>query len=193
MQILKRVQPTKKQAVIRLYAGWLTAAALVVGGLFLFTTNLRLQTQVNTINNDLIVTQSQLDFSEDKIQTQEQLLDILRSKDYQTILLGGNPDVAATAFAKVYYNAQTNTAYIDAQGLPDAPENHEFQVWNITSLQPLTPESMGLINTTAEVSSKVYKFENVTDPAAFGITLEPAGGSQAPTLERLYTIGVIAP
>ena len=48
-------------------------------------------------------------------------------------------------------------------------------------------------NTANEVEDGIYKFENVPDPEAFGITLEPAGGSEAPTLSQLYTLGTVSP
>ena len=33
--------------------------------------------------------------------------------------------------------------------------------------------------------------ENVNEAQAFGITLEPAGGSAGPTMEQLYTLGKV--
>jgi hypothetical protein len=40
-------------------------------------------------------------------------------------------------------------------------------------------------------TTKVFKVANAPDAEAFGITLEPAGGSVSPTLEQLYTLGKV--
>jgi anti-sigma-K factor RskA len=89
---------------------------------------------------------------------------------------------------KVYWNKETEVVYIDAAGLPEPPKGMVYQVWAL-KLNPLTPTSIGLleilIKTTAEF------FCNNTDAEAFGITLEPAGGSLSPTMEQLYTLGKV--
>ena len=58
-------------------------------------------------------------------------------------------------------------------------------------MEPLTPTSMGLISTENEMGEGIFKFVNFPDAEAFGITLEPEGGSEMPTMSQLYTLGVI--
>ena len=41
------------------------------------------------------------------------------------------------------------------------------------------------------LGNKIFSIANPNDSQAFGITLEPEGGSKTPTLEQLYTIGVV--
>ena len=36
-----------------------------------------------------------------------------------------------------------------------------------------------------------FTLENANESEAFGITLEPEGGSETPTLEQLYTLGAV--
>ena len=38
--------------------------------------------------------------------------------------------------------------------------------------------------------NKVFALANPNESEAFGITLEPAGGSESPNLEQLYALGV---
>ncbi|AVI49649.1 anti-sigma factor [Pukyongia salina] len=173
-------------------SGW-AAAVLAVGGIFwLLNTNKDLHDEIElttTENSDL---QEQLTETETRLAGSEEILNILRSKDYETILLPGNRDVAPEAFAKVYFDKTNKVAYIDSRGLPEATTTKVYQAWSL-KLDPLTPTSMGLLDQANEVEEGIYKFENVPDPDAFGITLEPAGGSESPTLTQLYTLGTVSP
>ena len=173
-------------------SGW-AAAILLLGGIFM------LLRQNNTLTEDLeITTNENIELNEQVISSQDQLaetnalLDILRGKEFNAYTLPGNDAVAPEAFAKVFYNAQEGVAYIDIKGLPEAPDGKVYQAWSLT-LNPLTPSSMGIMETAAQVEEGIYKFENVPAPEAFGITLEPAGGSASPTLEQLYTLGTVTP
>ena len=97
----------------------------------------------------------------------------------------------ASRYAKAYYNKNTKEVYIDASGLPEPPKGMVYQVWSLQLEPVLTPTSIGLLDSYATSSTKVIKVENAESPQAFGITLEPAGGSASPTLEQLYTLGKV--
>ena len=55
----------------------------------------------------------------------------------------------------------------------------------------LTPTSIGMLTNFKANRSKVFAVEKTEDAEAFGITLEPAGGSASPTMEQLYTLGKV--
>lgn len=173
-------------------SGW-AAAVICVGGIFwMLKQNSDLKDDVKITTTENVLLKEQLENNQTELAETNQLLDILRSKEYNTITLPGNEGVAPDAYAKVYYNAQENVAYIDTQGLPPAAEGKVYQAWSL-KLSPLTPTSMGVMDAATEVEKGIYKFENVPSPEAFGITLEPAGGSESPTLEQLYTLGTVTP
>ncbi|CAM3379559.1 anti-sigma factor [Aequorivita lipolytica] len=170
--------------------GW-AAAILFMGGIMWMlkqTNDLNESIQVTTTENTVL--------REEKVKVESQLaentevLEVLRSKDYQAYTLPGNQAVAPEAFAKVYLNKKDNVAYIDTKGLPAPPRGKVYQVWSL-KMDPLTPTSVGLISAENEMGEGIYKFVNFPDPEAFGITLEPEGGSEAPTLSQLYTLGMI--
>lgn len=173
-------------------SGW-AAAVLAVGGIFwLLNTNSSLQEELEITSTEKSDLQDQLKDTESQLASSEEILDILRSKDFNTIVLPGNQAVAPDAFAKVYFDKTNKVAYIDSRGLPAASGTNVYQAWSL-KLDPLTPTSMGLLDQANEVEEGIYKFENVPDPEAFGITLEPAGGSETPTLTQLYTLGTVSP
>jgi anti-sigma-K factor RskA len=113
---------------------------------------------------------------------------VLRDKSSAVIELEGQA-VAPQAYATVYLNKNKNEVYVDVSGLPKAPEGKVYQVWAL-KLDPLTPTSIGILSDATNTTG-VYKVDNFEGVQAFGITLEPAGGSKAPTLEQLYTLGKV--
>ena len=119
----------------------------------------------------------------------KELLDAIRDKDIIAVPLGGQGDFA-NSYAKVYWNKADNTIYLDAEGLPNAPEGKVWQVWSLT-LNPLTPTSLGTIDEFNTDDNKIFAITNANESQAFGITLEPEGGSETPTMEQLYTLGVV--
>lgn len=170
--------------------GW-AAAILFMGGILWMlkqTNDLNKSIQVTTTENTVL--REEIVKTESQLAENTEVLEVLRSKDYQAYTLPGNQAVAPEAFAKVYLNKKDNVAYIDTKGLPVAPRGKVYQVWSL-KMDPLTPTSVGLISAENEMGEGIYKFVNFPDPEAFGITLEPEGGSEAPTLSQLYTLGMI--
>lgn len=173
------------------FTGW-AAAILFMGGI------MWMLKQTNDLNNSLKVTtteniilKEEKNIVENKLAENSEVLEALRSKDYQVYTLPGNQAVAPQAFAKVYLNKKENVAYIDTKGLPTQPRGKVYQVWSL-KMEPLTPTSMGLISAENKLGDGIYKFVNFPDAEGFGITLEPAGGSKAPTLSQLYILGTIS-
>lgn len=172
------------------YTGWVAAAVLVVGfGLQFYKLNQTNETLNNVSTEKNLLQESVVDL-ELKKKESEEVLAILRDTSNVAIALAGQ-QVAPEAFAKAYYNKTTKTVYIDASGLPEPPKGMVYQVWSLQLEPVLTPTSIGLLDSYATSSTKVIKVENAESPQAFGITLEPAGGSASPTLEQLYTLGKV--
>ncbi|MCL6462692.1 MAG: anti-sigma factor [Flavobacterium micromati] len=124
-----------------------------------------------------------------KNKSSETTLAIVRDIKNTVVSLGGQA-VAPESFAKVYWNQETKVVYIDAAGLPKPPEGMVYQVWAL-KLNPLTPTSIGLLEKYDSNEQKLFTVNNAEEAEAFGITLEPAGGSVSPTMEQLYTLGKV--
>lgn len=171
------------------YAGW--AATLVIGlGLFWFINqNNQLKNQIQTVetNNELL--EVTLEKYTRDLNESKQLISFLRDKDLIAVPLAGQT-VSPDSYAKVYWDKKTNTVVLDLQGLPEPPKGKVYQVWSLT-LNPLTPTSLGTIDNFSTDENKLFTIENTNASEAFGITLEPTGGSETPTLEQLYTLGAV--
>lgn len=171
------------------YSGW--AASIVVGCTLWWTVNeinsLKDQIQVVETNNDLM--EEQIEKANSDLAEAQNLMSILRDKDIITVPLAGQ-QVSPEAYAKVYWNKNAQNIYLDAQGLPEPPRGKVYQVWSL-KLSPLAPTSLGTIDNFTTDDNKIFTIPNPNESEAFGITLEPAGGSETPTMDQLYTIGIV--
>ena len=172
------------------YTGW--AAAVIVGAGLFWTLNQKqqLETEITTINTEKEFLEIQIEESRDKLAETKNLLNVIRDRNIIKVPLEGQvayPD----AYATVYWDESNDQVYLDLQGLPEPPEGKVYQVWSLL-LDPLTPTSLGTIDDFLQDDNKIFKLDNANQSQAFGITLEPAGGSQSPTLEQLYTLGALA-
>ncbi|TDN83038.1 anti-sigma-K factor rskA [Salegentibacter sp. 24] len=172
------------------YSGW-AASLLLLIGLFVFfnrTNELREELMAAKARNAQM--EQQIANARQNAEKANDLLAVIRDKNVKRIPLKGQK-VAPEAFASVYWNKQENTAYIDAQELPEPPRGKVYQVWSLT-MQPLSPTSIGLLEDFEADNNKIFSLENPNQSEAFGITLEPEGGSKTPSMDQLYVLGTVA-
>ncbi|MFT7352618.1 MAG: anti-sigma-K factor RskA, partial [Flavobacterium sp.] len=117
-------------------------------------------------------------------------LNVVRDSKNTVITLGGQA-VAPESFARIYWNQEKQTVYVDASGLPTPPEGKVYQIWSLKLVPALTPTSIGLLDNFNKNSQKIFAVEGTSGSEAFGITLEPSGGSTSPTMEQLYVLGKV--
>ncbi|WP_299781768.1 anti-sigma factor [uncultured Formosa sp.] len=172
------------------FTGWAAAVILGVGLLWSIQENSELQSKITVTETDNEFLEQQIQIADSDLKQAKSLITILRDKDILAIPLGGQA-VSPEAYAKVYWDKSENSIYLDVQGLPDPPEGKVYQVWSLT-LNPLTPTSLGTLENFTADDNKIFAMKNTNKSEAFGITLEPAGGSKSPTLEQLYTLGTVA-
>jgi anti-sigma-K factor RskA len=171
----------------RHYSGW--AAALLIGMTLLWSNS-----QNNKLKNQIALEKQQLEIQIEKASNNlaeaEKLITIFRDRDIISIPLAGQ-QVSPNSYAKVYWDKKKKNIYLDAQGLPTPPKGKVYQVWSL-KMSPLTPTSLGILDTFIVDTNKIFTIENANESEAFGITLEDEGGSESPTLEQLYTLGAVA-
>jgi anti-sigma-K factor RskA len=171
------------------YVGWAAAVVLLVGIGFQYTQLDQVNTQIVNATTDKAKIEKQLNELELTNKQTETSLAVVRDVKNTVVALGGQA-VAPSSSATVYWNKNTEVVYIDAAGLPEPPKGMVYQVWAL-KLNPLTPTSIGLLDNFDKNNSRIFAVSNTGDAEAFGITLEPAGGSLSPTMEQLYTLGKV--
>jgi anti-sigma-K factor RskA len=99
----------------------------------------------------------------------------------------GQPPAPASS-AEILWDTQ-NSRWIVSANLPPAPSGKTYQLWFVT---PAAKISAGLIRTdpTGHGFEVLEVPRNIGKVAAAAITLEPAGGSEQPTMP-IFTLGEI--
>lgn len=190
-QETKVVHLPKKDTKPLWYVGWAASLLLAVGLVWMYMQNQDLKSQIEVVNQAKDQLEQQIADSDSSLEKSQELLESLRDKNVTVVALGGQ-EVSPESYAKAYWNKAEEKVYIDAKGLPEPPDGFVYQVWSL-KLNPLTPTSVGLLDDFISDDNKVFALSNPNgDTEAFGITLEPEGGSESPTLEQLYTLGVVS-
>lgn len=184
------VQLPRKETNWSAYSGWAAAILLGIGLAWFYMQNGQLKTEIQVVEQQNQVLEQQIFEARGSLASQNELLENLRDKNITVVPLGGQ-EVSPTSYAKAYWNKEQDKVYIDAKGLPEPPDGMVYQVWSL-KLDPLTPTSMGLLEDFTTDENKVFILNNPNQSEAFGITLEPAGGSDGPNLEQLYALGAVS-
>lgn len=180
----------KRRSNLPAYIGWAASILLLAGLFFMFNKNRELRESLQALQADKVLIETQIAEAKNNAEEAEALLTILRDKNIIKVPLKGQ-EAAPQAYATAYWDANSNITYIDAKDLPEPPRGMVYQVWSL-KLSPLTPSSIGLLEDFEEDENKVFELQNTNSSEAFGITLEPEGGSASPTMEQLYTLGVVS-
>lgn len=197
-EILTRIGEDQEPMVVRMpkkgptwatITGWAAAILLAVGLWWVYEQNQNLKSQMELRSNEIQVLEEQIFQARSSRDNTETLLNALRAQNVAVVALEGQA-AAPDSYAKAYWNKNEKSVYIDAQGLPEPPPGKVYQVWSL-KLSPLTPTSLGLLGDFSSDENKIFALSNPNESEAFGITLEPAGGSETPTMEQLYTLGKV--
>lgn len=190
--LLPKVSGRKRKTDKSPLFGWIGTAAtillLVISGFLYFNTR-NLKTQVTILENENELLKEQIVNTRSSLAENEVLLEKLRAKNITRLPL--NPQqVDPKAFAVAYMEPQGKKMILDAKYLPEPPRGKVYQVWSL-KFEPLTPTSMGLLEDFAENEKKVFQIDLIEGTEGVGITLEPEGGSETPTMEQLYVLGAL--
>jgi anti-sigma-K factor RskA len=171
------------------YIGWAAALLLLAGIGYQYNEMSLSKTQLVNSEAGKAKLEKDLNGLQLKNRINETSLAVVRDTKNTVVALAGQT-VAPESSAKIYWNTETKAVYVDASGLPKPPKGMVYQVWAL-KMNPLTPTSIGLLDNFDENDPKMFAVHNADQAEAFGITLEPAGGSLSPTMEQLYTLGKV--
>ncbi len=107
--------------------------------------------------------------------TTDRIAAVLAQPDARTVRGSLNGGGQATMVASTSEDA----AIVVLRGLPELPSNRTYQLWLIDNSK--TAHSVGLAEAASSDQTKVIT-GGVAGKVAFGVTVEPEGGSQQPTM-----------
>lgn len=172
------------------YLGWAASFVLMIGFGYQYFQSNEASSKLNSIELEKTNLEKSVVELESKNKQTETALSVIRDTNNTVINLAGQA-VSPTSSAKIYWNKETATVYVDASGLPKPPKGKVYQIWSLQLSPTLTPTSIGLLENFDGNSEKLFAVSGTNNAEAFGITLEPAGGSKTPTMEQLYTLGKV--
>jgi hypothetical protein len=172
----REVKVSRRLFMFGSLAASLAVAALLVSLALLWQRNAQLQTDLARLSADVNQTQQELT----RTRAERELLG---APEAHTATLAGTK-MAERARARLTYDAQTGRAMLMAADLPPAPPGKAYQLWFIAAGKPPVPGSVFQSDTGghAELHETVPP-EGRSTAVVYAVTLEPAGGTSAPTGE----------
>jgi anti-sigma-K factor RskA len=159
-------------------AASLAFAAVLVSLVALWNQNRAMQAEMARLSRDLQTTQ-------ERLKREQEISSMFTASDTRLATLTGT-EMAPRAHARLAYN-KSGEAMMIADELPPAPAGKDYQIWFIAEGKPVPggvfkPDAQG----HAEMHDQIPAAGR--SAAAFAITLEPQGGTPAPTGEK-YLLG----
>ncbi|MEZ4686764.1 MAG: anti-sigma factor [Bacteroidia bacterium] len=174
-----KLRPMYSRWYVQLAAG----IAILLAGWWLGTTMLKpemekLEGQVASIeqNRDSLAAQ---------LGAVDQQLAILTEPGNKIVDLAPQQDRANGGTMRVLFKEDACEAYFIASTLPELSADEDYQLWALVDGRPI---DLGVIPRTSE---GIAKMKATCKADAFAVTLEPKGGSVAPTLENLLVLGEV--
>lgn len=127
--------------------------------------------------------QVKLDFEQKEFQ-----LDKLVAGDFKLVKLKGESlTMQKDASVNLFWDQSAQEVFVAVNNLNELSEEFDYQLWAIGDQGPI---GIGLVNEGMEMT--LQQMRAVAQAGTFAITIEPKGGSESPTLDKLVVIGNVA-
>ena len=171
----REVKVSRRLFMFGTLAASLAIAALLLSLLMLWQRNTRLEDEITRLSTSASQT------AEELARTRADR-ELLAAPEAQTATLAGTK-MAERARARLTFDERTGRAMLMAADLPPAPAGKAYQLWFIAADKPPMPGSV--FQTDASGHAEMH---DIVPPegrraAIYAVTLEPAGGTSAPTGE----------
>jgi anti-sigma-K factor RskA len=113
-------------------------------------------------------------------------LEVLRQPGIENVQMSGL-ETAPNAQAMVHWNKNTNQVYLNAKKMPSNDLKNQYQLWAIVDGNPV---DMGVFDVSGDMTT-LLEMKKIEKASAFAVTLEPRGGSENPSLDKMYVMGQI--
>jgi anti-sigma-K factor RskA len=112
-------------------------------------------------------------------------LETLLTGNFQRVPMKGDGfEIQKDALVDVWWDKNANSVFVSVNNLSSLEDQYDYQLWAIGDQGPI---GIGLVNANQKFT--LQQMEAVASAGTFAITVEPKGGSQSPTLEKLVVIG----
>lgn len=152
-------------------------ALFLISSIWMYTKWQNTNSEFEMLQNQTTVLQERLNaLEENYILTNTRLKTINGPKTIPLILHGNQ--LVPNSRAVAYVNHENKMVIVNAQGLPELPEDKTYQMWSDVDGEMI---DMGLLQTSEELITLKY----IDKAESLNITIEQSGGNDHPTVEKL--------
>ncbi|OZV67978.1 anti-sigma factor domain-containing protein [Winogradskyella aurantia] len=155
------------------------AALLLVSSFWMYSELSKLKGEVQSIETENVNLNGTVEDLKGKLTQNTELYAAITHPDTKQYILEGN---ALMPEGKIisYVNRSTKSVVINTERLPKLDEAHDYQMWADVEGEMI---NMGVIDKTQPLIAMNY----IDHSESLNVTIEPAGGNDHPTVERLVT------
>jgi len=178
-QLMQRigVEPSKTTSKTWLWAAASLAALFLLTSFWMYNRWQATEKGFDELQEQTTVLQDRLNALEENYLLTNQRLKTINGPQTIPLILHGN-DLVPNSRAVAYVNHENKMVVVNAQGLPQLPEDKTYQMWSDVEGEMI---NMGLLQTDEELITLNY----IEKAESLNITIEPAGGNDHPTVEKL--------
>jgi len=130
--------------------------------------------------------EKECDEKQHSIQTLADHTAFIQHRHTSKVILNGQ-SLCQGHFAIAFWNPAAEKCYVDLGSMPPAPKGKTYQVWADVDGCMV---NAGIVHCGREGHLQEVRF--IPNASSINITLEPEGGSEEPTIERLQANGLLA-
>ncbi len=155
------------------------AALLMVGSFWMYSQLNDVKQQLQTVETNNTELNTTIETLNTELERTNSFYTGIVNPDTEQYILIGN---ASLPEAKVvsYVNHKSKSVVINTERLPELDADHDYQMWADVEGEMI---NMGVISKTKTLMTMAY----IDHAESLNITIEPSGGNDHPTVERLVT------
>lgn len=172
--------PQSATAFFSRWTSFLLLGIYVVFGVIMTLRYQNIKNENSQLQHDLNECQSETK----EIKRKLDIIALIEDRKTLPVYLKGSA-LSPSAQAIVYWNPESNSAYLNPYALPAPPQGKQYQIWADVDGKMI---SLGLIDPQVEDFQKI---SHINRAVSLNITIEPLGGSKSPNVSQLLANGLI--
>ncbi|MBO6881137.1 anti-sigma factor [Winogradskyella sp.] len=155
------------------------AALFMIGSFWMYNQLNTVKQQLQTVENEKTELNTTIESLNEELKNKNSLYAAIAHPETEKYVLTGN-DISPDTKVISYVNHSTKSVVINTERLPDLDADHDYQMWADVEGEMI---NMGVISKDKKLMAMNY----IDHSESLNITIEPAGGNDHPTVERLVT------
>ena len=155
------------------------AGLLLIGSLWMYSQLNTVKEQLQTVETNNSELNSTIENLNQELENNKSLYAAIVHPDTEQYILKGNTLMPEGKVVS-YVNHDMKSVVINTERLPDLDEEHDYQMWADVEGEMI---NMGVISKNTNLMAMNY----IDHAESLNITIEPAGGNDHPTVEKLVT------